>query len=93
MDVLLHTLTPGARASKSIVGALQRLHIRTRECGVRDFEIGALLHGLASIEKWDDARDIHDTYMRQFRRSRLPVHSVLRRASALISATTLDAGR
>jgi hypothetical protein len=86
MDVLLHTQTPGARASKAVVARLQRLHMRTRECGVRDFEIGALLSGLGSINRWEEARKLYDAYVVNFRRSRLPLHSALLQASVTITS-------
>jgi hypothetical protein len=86
MDVLLHTKVSAARASRVVVAELRRLHLKTRECGVRDFELGALLNGLGSIDRWEDARELRDTYVSRFRRSRLPLHSVLQQASVSIAA-------
>lgn len=85
MDVLLLCRTPGADVPRSVIATLRRLHMRTRGCGVRDFELGALLNGLIATNRRAEARELRDTYLQSLRRSRLPLHSVLRDAGALLS--------
>jgi hypothetical protein len=75
------------RISTRTVSTLHRLHLRTRESGIRDYEAGALLTALWINGRAREGRTLHDEYIQRFRRSRLPLHSVIVKARELLYDT------
>jgi DNA-binding SARP family transcriptional activator len=64
---------------------LERFHFRTRWSGTRDFETGTLVLGLVRQARLARARSIYGRYLRECRRSCLPLHSVLESAAVALS--------
>jgi hypothetical protein len=87
MDIVLRLRSHRGRVTRSTVAALRRLHLRTRECGFRDFEAGALFLGLLATNQAQDARQLYHSYVATVRRSRLPMHSVLIEAGGELSSS------
>jgi len=83
-EVLVALKVGCERVSKRTVSTLHRLHLRTRESGIRDYEAGALLIALCINGRADEGRALHDEYMQRFRRSRLPLPSVLVKAREML---------
>jgi hypothetical protein len=83
MEVLL-TVRTGARPSDPTLKQLRRLHLLTRVTGIRDFETGALLAGLAQAGDEKLGRKLSEEYTRR-RRKRLPLHSVLAAAQRALA--------
>jgi len=77
----------GAAPEEGLVRRLERLHLRTRWSGTRDIEVGALIVGLTRRNKVQRARDLYARYVTDLRRSRLPMHSSLRSAGAVLETT------
>ena len=60
---------------------LRSLHLKSRECGTRDFEAGSLFRSLAIIGETSEARSLLNQYLR-IRRTRTKPHSALEEACA-----------
>jgi hypothetical protein len=85
MDIVLQLRSHRGGVARPTVASLRRLHLRTRDCGFRDFEAGALFLGLLATNQAQDARQLYQSYVTVVRRSRLPMHSVLVEAGGELS--------
>jgi len=85
MDVVIRAWTPATKPRIAQVAALRRLHLKTRESGVRDFETGALLTALIATGELSQAGDLYSAYVRDYRRVRLPMNSILREAATVLT--------
>jgi hypothetical protein len=77
LDVLLRSRAGDPPISRQAFRRLYRLHLRTRDSGVWDFEAAAVVAGLLHTGDAAEARVIYDYYMR-VRRSRIQNHATLR---------------
>jgi DNA-binding SARP family transcriptional activator len=84
METLLRVRTASHPIPSEMLTEFRRLHLTTRESGVRDFETGALLVGLIGASEIDIAREIRRDYISHFRRSRLPLHSMFAETEAAL---------
>jgi hypothetical protein len=78
-DVYLRMRSGDGFVPRKLLTRLRTLHLRTRGCGVRDFETGVLVCGLAEAGEPKEALNVYENYVGG-RRSRLRPHSVLREA-------------
>jgi hypothetical protein len=83
LDVHLR-LRLGMKVPRSLLMRLRTLHLRTRGCGVRDFETGVLISASALVGELQDARELYQAYFRA-RRNRLRPHSALLEAGDTIA--------
>jgi hypothetical protein len=83
MEVLL-MVRAAASPTDPMLKQLRRLHLVTRVTGIRDFETGALLAGLAQVGDEKLGRKVNEEYTRR-RRKRVPPHSVLAAAQRALA--------
>jgi DNA-binding SARP family transcriptional activator len=83
-DVIVCANVRSRRITQRMVDTLRKLHLRTRESGIRDYEVGALLIGLSALGRAAEGLGLYDDYMRMFRRSRVPIQGHLMQARELL---------
>ena len=76
LDVMLRVRRGDEPIPGEMLRRLRRLHVESRDAGIRDFEAAALFAGLARSAQQNDARQLFHHYLR-IRRLRLPYHSDL----------------
>src|SRR5687767_8973936 len=77
LDVFLRLQSGKRIPPRRMLDRLRRLHLRTRACGVRDFETGVLVAGLLRVGEEREAGVLYHEYCR-VRRTRLQPHSALK---------------
>jgi DNA-binding SARP family transcriptional activator len=84
LDVLLR-VQGHQRVPHATVARFRKLHLRTRDSGVWDFETAGAIAAVLYSGNRREALDLSDYYMR-VRRSRLPTHSALRAVQTALTA-------
>jgi hypothetical protein len=77
LDVLLRVRNNDRAIPRRLLNRLYRLHLRTRDTGIQDFEAAAIVAGLLHAGDRNEAETLCAYYTR-VRRSRISEHSTLR---------------
>jgi hypothetical protein len=80
LDVLLRVRNQDGAIPTRLLSRLHRLHLRTRDSGVQDFEAAAIVAGHLHSGNRIEAEALYDYYAR-VRRSRIDRHSTLQQVA------------
>src|SRR4029450_9599513 len=81
LDVLLRVRSNSREIPQRLLERLYRLHLKSRNSGVLDFETAAIIAGFLHTGNRSQAKSLSDYYM-QVRRSRIEKHSTLQSVQA-----------